>query len=138
MGRKRIPPSRMRDRSVEVPTDSFGDIAFLLIIFFLLATSLMQTRGVLANMPAGEKSDQAAEKTPSVVVKEGAIALNDKAVTLAELKRELRRMKLPAREESRRVVLLEAAGRVPYQQYFEVMTAIAREGGVIAMAREEP
>ena len=138
MGRQRIPPSRMRDRSVEVPTDSFGDIAFLLIIFFLLATSLMQTRGVLANMPAGEKSDQAADKTPSIVVKEGSIALNDKAVTLAELKRELRRMKLPAREEARRVVVLEAAGRVPYQQYFEVMTAIAGEGGVIAMATEEP
>jgi biopolymer transport protein ExbD len=137
MARKRIPPSRLRDRSVEVPTDSFGDLAFLLIIFFLLATSLMQTRGILANMPAGEKSEQAAEKTPSVVVKEGAIALNDKAVTLAELRRELHRMKLPAREEARRVVLLEAAGRVPYQQYFEVLTTIAREGGVVAMAKEE-
>ncbi len=137
MGRKRIPPSRLRERSVEVPTDSFGDIAFLLIIFFLLATSLMQTRGILADMPAGEKSDQAAEKTPAIVVKEGAIVLNDKPVTLAELKRELRRMKLPAREESKRIVLLEAAGRVPYQQYFEVMTAISIEGGVIAMAKEE-
>ena len=54
-------------RTGEIPTGSFSDIAFLLIIFFLVATSLFKVKAITADLPSGEKAEQAqTSKTPIV------------------------------------------------------------------------
>ena len=40
-----------------VPVNSFADIAFLLIVFFVIASTLTRTTGVISDIPAGEKSE---------------------------------------------------------------------------------
>lgn len=129
--------ARRKPTEPEIPTASFGDIAFLLIIFFLLATTLVQTRGITARMPSGEKSDAPADKTPSIQMKGETIIFNDKPLDIAGLRTELAALDLATRAEDDRVVLLETAAQVDYQAYFEVMTAVSRAGGVIALVREE-
>ncbi|MGB0144675.1 MAG: ExbD/TolR family protein, partial [Akkermansiaceae bacterium] len=47
-----------KHRSGEVPTGSFSDIAFLLIIYFLVATVLVKVKSITADLPSGEKSSQ--------------------------------------------------------------------------------
>ena len=55
-----------RDR--EVPVSAFSDIAFLLIIFFILATTLVQVSGVITEIPSGEQAQtQQEEETPSCI-----------------------------------------------------------------------
>ncbi len=46
----------------DIPVASFSDIAFLLIIFFILATTLAKTRGFITELPSGEKSEKQAVK----------------------------------------------------------------------------
>jgi biopolymer transport protein ExbD len=72
-----------KHRSGTIPTDSFSDIAFLLIIYFLVATSLVKVKSITADLPSGEKAAQAqTEKTPSVNLRGSEIFFNDKQVNL--------------------------------------------------------
>ncbi len=56
-----------KNRSGEIPTGSFSDIAFLLIIYFLVATTLVKVKAITADLPTGEKTQQEQpDKTPIV------------------------------------------------------------------------
>ena len=75
-----------KHRSGEVPTGSFSDIAFLLIIYFLVATVLVKVKTITADLPSGEKSSQSqSAKTPTVSLKDSLIMFNDRKVDLPEL-----------------------------------------------------
>lgn len=121
----------------EIPVASFADIAFLLIIFFILATTLVKTQGFHTEFPQGEKSEEPPKKTTTVQLHHDKITLNDEQVALPKLKAALAKLKLHTRTGDGKVVLLEAAGKIGYQRYFEVMAAITRAGGTICIVREE-
>ncbi len=121
----------------EVPTNAFSDIAFLLIIFFIVATTITKLTGVLTDMPAGEKTDAKTDKNTSVQLYEDKITLNSEAVDMAALRRRLFNMNLDQKKGEDKVVLLEAVGNVTYQVYFEAMATINGAGGVIAIVQEE-
>jgi biopolymer transport protein ExbD len=126
-----------RREGVEPPVDSFSDIAFLLIIFFILVTSLSQLTGLQTEMPAAEKSEAQPEKTPTVALSEGRLLFNDEAMTLEVLRTQLAGLALAGKADGDNVVLLEASGKVPYQDYYQVMAAISAAGGVIGILQEE-
>ncbi len=138
MSRKRRKRKRIRLFGEAVPTSAFADIAFLLIIFFILTTTMIKTRGLTTEIPAGEKSDQVSEKTPTIQLKGDTVLFNDKNVTFDELNKVLSEMRLPEREkEQDRVVLIEADAGVVYQNYYQAMIAISHAGGVVSIVREE-
>ena len=70
------------------------------------------------------------------VLKKGTL-LNEKHVDMKELRRRLTTMKLRQKTGDDKVVLLEAAGNVTYQTYFDVMASISDAGGVTAILQEE-
>ena len=121
----------------EVPLSSFSDIAFLLIIFFILVTSLSQLTGLKTELPAAEQSDVQPEKTPAVLIVDGRLMFNDEDVDLEALRAALAELRLAEKEGEERVVLLEASGRVPYQRYYEALAAISGAGGVVGIIQEE-
>ncbi len=122
----------------EINVGPFSDIAFLLIIFFIVATTLSRSAGFVAEIPAGETSDEAQDETPTVQLVDARILFQQEEVTLPELRRMLADLDLPSLPTPEaRIVLLETAGAVIYQTYFEAMAAISQAGGVIAIAREE-
>jgi len=127
-GKKRASP--------EIPVNSFADIAFLLIVFFIVASTLIKTRGVITDIPAGEPSDAKEQKTAVVQIRRGKIALNDNRIDLATLRKELAGMKLREKTGDARIVMLETAGEFDYQSYYSVMTAISGAGGVVALVKE--
>jgi len=120
----------------DIPVSSFSDIAFLLIIFFILTTTLVATRGLLTEFPAGERSEKQEKKTTTVALRDGKLMLNDAEQDLPKLRRELAALKLHTRSGDDRVVILESAGRVEYQDYFAAMAAITQAGGTICIIRE--
>jgi biopolymer transport protein ExbD len=136
-----MPPRSGRQkkhREMAIPTDSFSDIAFLLIIYFLVATSLVKVKSITADLPAGEKSSNAqSDKTPTVNLRGNEIFLNDKPLDLPELNARLAALELPALAPDKRVVLLESAAGTPYQNYFQALAAISANGGVVAIVEEE-
>ena len=120
----------------DIPVASFSDIAFLLIIFFILTTTLVATRGFLTEFPSGERSEKQERKTTTVCLRDGQLTLNDAAMDLPRLRQELAALKLRNREGEDKVVILESAGRVEYQGYFAVMATITQAGGTICIVRE--
>ncbi len=133
-------PFKKEKQESTVPTDSLSDIAFLLIIFFILATSIQKIAGFRTDLPSGERNQQvqkADDKTPTVGLKGGRILYNEQESTLDELRKKLALLRLLERAEDRRVVLLDAAPDTAYQTYYEVMAAITAAHGVIGILTEE-
>lgn len=121
-----------------IPTASLIDISFLLVIFFILTTTFQKGAGFLSDMPAGEAGQQETpQKTPTITLQVDKMAFNDKAVTIKELRQELLGLHLDQKSREEKVVLLEASGTVPYQDYFEVMAAISSASGSVAILREK-
>jgi len=126
-----------KHREGTIPTDSFSDIAFLLIIYFIVATSLVKVKSITADLPSGEKAVQAQmEKTPIVNLRGSEIFFNDKALDLEALNARLAALELAKLEPDKRVVLLETAAGTPYQNYFQALAAISANGGVVAIVED--
>jgi biopolymer transport protein ExbD len=125
-------------RSSDIPVDSFSDIAFLLIIYFMIATTLVKVKSITADLPAGEKSTQAkSEKTPIINLRGGEVFFSDKPVKMDELNERLAALDLPNQDGEKRVIMLEAAKGTPYENYFKVLAAISSNGGVVAIVEDE-
>ena len=127
-----------KNREITIPTDSFSDIEFLLIIYFLVATTLVKVKSITADLPAGEKSTTAqSDKTPTVNLRGSEIFFNDKGLTLEALNERLAALELATLEPEKRVVMLESAAGTPYQNYFQALAAISANGGVVALVENE-
>jgi biopolymer transport protein ExbD len=129
--------NKKKVREVDIPVASFSDLAFLLIIFFIVATTLQKTTGIVADIPTGEKTEQKSEKTTIVNINDGAVMVNDQPVTIEELKAKLAEMDLAAKTGNDKVIMLETKGDVTYQIYFEVLSSISAAGGVVAIVKED-
>ena len=136
--RKKRQKGEKKHRNGEMPTNSFSDIAFLLIIYFLVATTLVKVKTITAEMPTGEKnSESQSDKTPTINLRAGDIHFNDKKVDIDELNLKLAELDLMAKDPSKRVILLESVGGTPYQDYFQALATISAHGGVVALVEED-
>ena len=127
-----------KHRSGEIPTGSFSDIAFLLIIYFLVATTLVKVKSITADLPSGEKAtQQQSDKTPIINLRGDEIRFNDKRMDIAELNDRLAALGLAEKEGDKKVILLESAGGTLYDNYFQALAAISANGGVVALVEED-
>ena len=137
MSRKRYSREK-KHRSGEIPTGSFSDIAFLLIIYFLVATTLVKVKTITADLPSGEKSAQAeSDKTPTVNLRGAEIYFNDKKVGMELLNDRLAALELGAKEPAERVIMLESSKGTPYESYFQALAAISANDGMVAIVEED-
>ena len=131
---------RKEKRELEIPTDSVSDIAFLLIIFFILTTTMSKLTGFTAELPSGAAAQQQAAKTdaktPTVQITNGKLLFNEQEVSMAALQERLLDLQLAKKQGEERVVMLEAAGKVDYQTYYETMALISAAGGIVAIVEE--
>ncbi len=132
MARRR--PRARRGEPV-IPTESFADIAFLLIIYFILAASISQDWGFRTDIPAGQKATEATDEK-SVLLRDDGIFWGDRNVSIDQLRGELVGLKLTERDANSRVVQFEARGNVAWQQYYEVLAAIEQAGGIPGILME--
>lgn len=127
-----------KNRNTTVPTDSFSDIAFLLIIYFLVATTIVKVKSITSDLPAGEKSTQVqSDKTPIVNLRGAEVFFNDKRVEISELNERLAALDLPNKNADKRVIMLESAKGTLYEIQFKVLASISANGGVVALVEEE-
>ena len=127
-----------KNRDLSIPTDSFSDIAFLLIIYFLVATTLIKVNSITADLPAGEKSTQSqSDKTPIINLRGAEVFFNDKKTSMEELNERLAALELAKQEGDKRVIMLESAQGTPYENYFQALAAISANDGVVAIVENE-
>ncbi len=129
---------RRERESIEIDMSAFADLAFLLIIFFILTTTLEQFIGVKLDIPAGvEKQEQEQAEQLTVSLSQTTIHYGADAekITLEQLTAALAAENFAERAPNERVVLVDTRDDVPFDRYFKVVTAIANAGGVTGLIK---
>ena len=136
---KRI--GKRRGGDIEPDLTSFSDIANLLIIFFILTTTLARPWGRTVDMPSAATPPQQEKQqsdTPTVNLMRDRITIaeggeGEKEVTMNELRQYLWKKNFPKMDDKHKSVSVETSDDVPYERYYQVVTAIAAAGGVVAI-----
>ena len=129
---------RKRRKMIPVPVASMGDIAFLLIIFFMVCSRFAKDPGVAIEAPITIDVDKL-DDYPIVVLidKEAQIYFQGKPISSAEqVEAEVRRFVEGKTDEKSRTVLLRCDQSVGKHIFEPVIEAIAKGGGRIAAVGE--
>lgn len=78
-----------REVPAEIPTASMADVAFLLIIFFLVASFYSVTRGIQFSLPKHEEAALTAEPEAAVLIEiasDGRLTVDNRPMQLSEIR----------------------------------------------------
>jgi len=135
---------RTREKAdAEIDVGAFADIAFLLIIFFILTTSISRPSGQEVSLPQAQtpQNKQVDERTPTINVLDDKILFGESEDKMQEIQPEALRMELVKRDlhnaaESKRMIVLEVGEEVDYDRFFKIVTMIADSGGLVALVED--
>lgn len=130
---------RPRKRKPYVPVSSFGDIAFLLIIFFMVSSVFMREAHIKADEAGSPDIEELDELRVSVVLdKEGALWLQGQPCPFEALAARVERLLGDAEGENRRVALRIDRKRT-HDEFGKVLMALSEVGAEIVLIgrREE-
>jgi biopolymer transport protein ExbD len=125
---------------VEVPMAAMSDVAFLLIIFFIVASSFSRSQKLPVELPGDKIADSSTAKPsrpPSVRITESRLFLNDSPLEGWQLTADLRTLLIDKSQPSDRVVILRADENVPMERVVEIMDAIRSADAVIGILELE-
>lgn len=103
---------------------------FLLLIFFMVATTFVNTKGLSVDLPGGEAETRATKDMNIVISDDGAIQVNGETTDRQSLAAKIRQV---MRIDKTKNVILEADRSVRHGYVVEVMD-IARGQGIEAIA----
>lgn len=133
--------NRKKRRTVPVPVASMGDIAFLLIIFFLVCSEVSKDKPDLkAVLPLSEyvKKSEANVAARVAVDEAGQIFLDGLAVNSAkDVEWGVRALLANTVADEQRHVQFKCDANLPRETFEPVLRAIAEAGGVIDAVGEK-
>lgn len=134
----RQPAFERRHRvSAVIPTVSMGDIAFLLLIFFMATTIFRVEEGLEVRLPRAETAQtQKKDRVLHVWIdRRGRICVNDRFVEAAAVEDIVRRQIVAS---PGLVVAFNADERAPYRAVSEVMESLKNANAVRVSFTSEP
>jgi len=136
---------RRKAEEAEIPTASMADIAFLLIVFFMVTTVFAETRGINFSVPPRDaEQEQASEGEEAVHIKitaDGHIEVDKEPMERARLDEDLAAYLIPKlRNWPEKPILVTAEKSSPYGAFVEVYDALriteneAKKDGIVPPA----
>ncbi len=124
---------------VEPSAVTTGDIAFNLIVFFLVCASSAPDSGRRQNVPRSEPTPPQAQKTQHIEVHltRTTMAINGDVVRTRDFAPRLRMLLAGKLREEDRVVVVKSRPEVPYHHWIAATSMIEEAGGIITIQREE-
>jgi len=120
-----------------IPFISLADIAWQIIIFFLIASTFTHHDSLNVAMPsAGPLAAAAMNKTITIEVAENALAVNGVPVPVGELESYLTGLLTGLKEEQERAVVVKPADDLSFQRNADVLFAIQKAGGIAVISEE--
>jgi biopolymer transport protein ExbD len=117
-----------REVPAEIPTASMADVAFLLIIFFLVASFYSVTRGIQFSLPRHDEAALTAEPEAAVLIEiaaDGRLTVDNRSLPLEELKGYI----APKLERNpTKSVILQTSLDAPYQAMTDVFDELRQVG----------
>ena len=132
---------RLNKLLVEPAAVATGDIAFNLIVFFLVCASTQPDSGRRQDLPRSEQTKQAETNKQNIELAltrtRAVVGLNGDPVKLGELPQRLRRALEGKRRPEDKVVVVRSKPDVPYDHWIAVTTLVQDLGASITIQREE-
>ena len=124
---------------IEPPAMAAPDIAFILIVFFLVCASVQPDTGKSQTLPRTEEQSEpeAQSNTLEVSMTKGAVVLNGEMVSAQEVAPRVRSLLSGARRDEDRIVVIKSSDDTPYERWINVTTAVESAGGIITLELEE-
>lgn len=119
---------RKRTRTVaSIPTATMADIAFLLIVFFLVTTSMAHDKGLgLTLPPAGSATRVPSRNITKVLINAAGEIMHDQSmVSLEALGERISRM---TDENENLIVSIKTAPDAPYEFFVDVVDEVKKAG----------
>ncbi|HIL73337.1 MAG TPA: biopolymer transporter ExbD [Verrucomicrobia bacterium] len=123
---------------VETPTSAMNDIAFILIVFFLVCASVEPEDGRSQVIPRSEKNEeQQASQSTEVGLTPATVTIDGTPYRLNEFQSRIRQILAQKKTEAERVVVLKSQADVPYEHWIAMTGIIERAGGIVTLLLEE-
>jgi biopolymer transport protein ExbD len=115
------------------------DLAFNLLIFFVVCASTAPEKGRPQNLPSSSQ-DKLADQSKlnvEVAIERTEATVNGEKVPPTEIVNKLKGLLAAKAKPEDRIVVVKSAKDVPYSQWIRVTGAIEQAGGVITLQLEE-
>jgi biopolymer transport protein ExbD len=122
---------------VEPPAGASSDIAFILIVFFLVCASVEPEQGRSQNLPNDDKEQKEQAEVPEVKLMPNVVLLDGVEMPKAELQRKLTQRFAQKEGKANRIVSLNADPEVRYDRWIAYTSMIEEAGGTITLQIEE-
>ena len=111
---------RRKTEEAEIPTSSMADIAFLLIIYFMVTTVFSSTRGMQFDLPQDDEENKPAKQEESIYIQikpNGAMYVDGRPMAIDNL---LDYVVPKLRINQRKPVIIHPEPSTPYQEMIRV------------------
>ena len=124
---------------VEPAAVATGDIAFNLIVFFLVCASTQPDAGRKQTIPKADQKQEAKEKKEDLVVdiKRQIVMINGDVVRAKDFPERIRTRLADKRRDEDRIVVVKSSDDTSYEQWIAVTTVIEDNGGIVTLQIEE-
>jgi len=114
---------KRKERTVSIPTSSMADIAFLLLTFFLVTTSLDLDKGLgLTLPPKGQAKPIPKKNIASLLINaSGEVLLDEEEIEIAKIK-EVIKMRLA--QNDKLIISIKTDRRTKYQIFMSVLDQV--------------
>jgi len=132
-------PRRNSKLLVEPPASATGDIAFNLIVFFLVCASVQPDSGRPQTLPRSEKEEKekTQEKHVEVQLKRSSLMLNGDVIQDDQFVERLRSALSGKPRPEDKIVVVKSDKDVEYQRWIVITMMIEEAGGTLTIQREE-
>ncbi len=113
---------------VEIPTASMADVAFLLIIFFLVASFYSVTRGIQFSLPKHDEASLTAEPEAAVLIEigsDGSLTVDSRNMALNDLRGYI---EPKLQRNPTKAVILQTSLEASYQAMTDVFDELRQAG----------
>ena len=128
-----------RELLVEPPATAAPDIAFILIVFFLVCASVQPDTGRPQDIPRSVETPQKEDQSQNIELSltEKTLLLNGELLPFEKLEARLSQLLAGKESESDRVVIVKSAAETTYQRWIATTMAIESVGGIVTIQMEQ-
>ena len=123
---------------VDPPASASSDIAFILIIFFLVCAAVQPETGLSQALPKTEEKEEKREQSKNIEVSitPTSIVLNGSPLQLPEFTRRIQAALQKKTRDADRIVVVKSAPNTPYPIWIKVSQIIEQAGGILTLELE--
>ncbi|MBM80673.1 MAG: biopolymer transporter ExbD [Planctomycetaceae bacterium] len=123
---------------VESPSSATGDIAFNLIVFFLVCASIQPDAGRKQTIPKSETVEKQEEnENIKVEVRRTSVLVNGEVTAYNQFQDAIARKLAGKTNQTEKIVVVTSQKDAPYKQWILVTSQIEDAGGVVTVQMEE-